>query len=76
MTEFRGSDAYIAKVDYSNPNLIYVGEAVPGTNPSDQLWRIRQVSVNAILQSVSVFWANGTNSFDKIWNNRVMYTYE
>jgi len=74
VTEFRVGDSYIANVDYSNPNGIYFGEAVPGSLTSDQVWRIRMVTISGM--SVTVLWANGTNSFDKIWDNRGQYSYE
>jgi len=63
------------QIDYSNPNQIYIGWAVPGTAITDQLWQIRLVQNAASVSGVTVLWADGDNKFDNVWNNRTMLNY-
>lgn len=53
----------------------YVGEASPGGQAASAVWRIKRIAEYANNLTVSV-WANNTDNFDKIWNNRTTYTYD
>lgn len=50
-------------------DVIYVGEAQPGTGPSEPLWRIKKVD------STSVEWADGDTLFNNVWDDRADLTY-
>ena len=70
------SEDYTGLIDYSGyPVATYFGEAVPGSNTSDQVWRIRLISNNSSSGVVTVLWADGNNNFDNIWDNRKLYVY-
>jgi len=66
---------YDKLVDEDVPNsYTYVGEAVPGTDKSDDIWRIKRILEFAD-GDLEILWANGTADFDKTWNDRATYTY-
>ena len=52
----------------------YVGEAVPGTNKSDGIWRIKRIKEFAD-GDLEIIWANNSADFDKIWDDRATYEY-
>jgi len=54
-------------------NYTYVGEAEPGTATSASTWRIKRVDEDGDV--TEIFWANGTDTFDKVWDNKATYTY-
>jgi len=63
------------KQDYSGGNNpIYIGEAVPGTSPATARWRIQKHTYSGT-DLVIVAWANGSKKFDKVWDDRTLYTY-
>lgn len=41
----------------------YVGEATPGADEGDAVWRIKRIT-NA---SNTILWADGNSAFDNIW---------
>lgn len=69
-----GETMYSKRVDFINDNLLYRGEAIPGSSTSSSVWRIRKIviSVDGDIQEV---WADGSSEFIKIWDNRLSYTY-
>lgn len=58
--------------DTSTPNATYIGQADPGTDVATALWRIKRVLEGT---GTSVNWADGTAAFDKVWDDRLTYTY-
>lgn len=70
-----GEEVALAKqVDFITDNEFYIGEANPGTLTSASSWRIKYVTI-AGDGDVSVVWADGNDSFDNIWDNRLTYSY-
>ena len=65
-----GSVKYDSRLD-NGATYMYVGEALPGSLDSDAVWRIKRY-VQATLQGD---WADGTEAFTKVWNDRATYTY-
>jgi hypothetical protein len=65
---------YSKRVDFITDSLLYRGEAVPGSAESAAVWRIRRITLG-IDNDVEEVWADGTDSFTKIWNNRAGYNY-
>lgn len=64
--------------DTTNPLYTYIGESIPGTPTSDPGWRIKRMT-NA---DTTILWAKlgsetiSSAEFNKIWDNRVSYTYQ
>lgn len=68
--------AYATRVDFDDVNnLIYKGEAVPGSDQADSVWRVRRLSFVGADEDVVEEWAGGTASFDKVWDDRLTLTY-
>ena len=56
-------------------NPIYVGEAFPGTGKAATGWRIKRITYDANDNATDVQWADGTSQLDKVWDDRLNYTY-
>jgi len=54
--------------------ITYVGEAAPGGQVAVAEWRIKRITeyANGYLE---IIWANDSEAFDKVWNDRATYTY-
>lgn len=60
----------------SGVEVLYLGEAEPGTSESAARWRIKKFTYDSGTNNVSqVDWASGTDNFDKVWDNRTSYVY-
>lgn len=66
---------YAKRTDFYNDDTIFKGEAEVGTLDSEALWRIHRLIISDVDGDVTEEWAEGTGTFDKIWNNRLDYTY-
>lgn len=53
-------------------SVTYVGESDPGTPAASSGWRIRKIDESS---GTVITWAAGNSNFDKIWDNRLTYTY-
>jgi len=51
----------------------YIGEAVPGSDTTEALWRIKRIE--QVGDDYNILWANGSADFDKIWDDRATFTY-
>ena len=58
--------------DTSTPSATYIGQADPGTDVATAGWRIKRILEGT---GTSVDWADGTAAFDKVWDDRLAYTY-
>jgi hypothetical protein len=58
--------------DVSTANVVYIGRAEIGSLTSDAVWQIRKIDITG---EISITWADGNDSFDKIWDNRTILTY-
>lgn len=56
----------------SNPDIVYVGEAMEGTSTSDALWRIQKIDDSS---GTLVTWADGNAAFDNVFDDRESLTY-
>lgn len=56
----------------STPNAVYIGQADPGTSVATAGWRIKQILESG---GTHINWANGNSGFNKVWNDRLTYTY-
>ena len=68
---------YSTRVDEETTNLIYVGEALPGSSETDPVWRIQKVVTtgSGAGSTAQIYWAGGTTDFTSIWANRLLLTY-
>jgi hypothetical protein len=66
---------YTVLTDQVTDDLMYVGEALPGSAKTDAAWRIKRVS-SASDGDTSIEWAQGTANFDKAWSDRTTLTYQ
>ena len=51
----------------------YVGEADPGSNRANPIWRIKRVY--EIGDDLEIIWADNSADFDKVWDDRTTYEY-
>lgn len=62
------------RLDETANNISYIGEAVPGANGNSPVWRIKRMTeLND--GDVIIEWAVGSAAFNKIWNDRLTYSY-
>lgn len=67
-------DAYTVKLEYSGNNPIYVGKAVPGSAVGSAVWQIQKLTYSGS-NVTDVQWANGSNGYTAVWDDRASYTY-
>jgi hypothetical protein len=61
------------RLDQVSDNLFYVGKALIGSVDSDSTWQIvRYTQTGTILKSE---YANGSEEFNRVWNDRTTLTY-
>jgi hypothetical protein len=56
-------------------NPIYLGEAIPGTAITDELWQIRKLTFDGQNNVTAIEFAEGSPGFNYIWSDRGDYTY-
>jgi hypothetical protein len=68
---------YTQKIDYdySNTYVVYQGWAATGSSTASPLWRICKLSYNSNNFVTDIQWANGSQSFTAIWDDRASYNY-
>ena len=65
---------YSKRTDFITDELLYRGEADPGTLETDSSWRIRKITI-ALDGDVTEEWADGNANFDNVWADRLALTY-
>lgn len=65
---------YAKRIDFISDNLIYKGEALPGSSESAPVWRIHKVTL-ATDSDVAETWADGVSTYTKVWDQRLTYNY-
>ena len=65
---------YATRIDFVDSTTMYKGEAAVGTADGDVAWRISKY-VFGTDSDVTVTWASGNDTFDKVWNNRASLSY-
>lgn len=58
----------------SNGMVIFQGWAVIGSGEADAVWLISKLNYSGFSFTDRV-WANGEDTFNKVWNDRVTYNY-
>jgi hypothetical protein len=59
--------------DSSDSTICYLGEADPGSDTSDAVWRIKRIVDTG--DSISVEWADGNGNFDNVYDDREGLSY-
>lgn len=67
-------DKLVFKTTSGGVDYTYVGEAAPGTSAASALWRIKRVA-DYPSGLTEIIWADDTDTFDKVWNDRETYSY-
>jgi hypothetical protein len=64
------------EVDYvGGTNPIYIGFAPPSTATAAASWQVRKLAFDVNNNVLSMLFASGTSTFDKVWDNRAGYGY-
>lgn len=69
----RETPVYAVRYDEISSSTAYRGEATAGATDSSALWRIQKIVI--VNDDVTITWAGGDVNFDKVWDNRLSYTY-
>ncbi len=70
------SDQLIARCAYDvNGNPEYLGDAPPGSGGEEAEWRIRKFLYDGNGRWTATLFANGNAGYDKVWDQRVSYSY-
>lgn len=56
-------------------NLKYVGKSQPGTNTFNPGWQIKVIDLTDTGGDIDILWANGSAEMNKVWDDRLSYTY-
>ena len=59
----------------SSGMVIYQGWAIVGSSESEAVWLISKLNYDGSGFFTERVWANGEDTFDKIWDNRATYNY-
>jgi hypothetical protein len=65
---------YKKLTDFVSETVFYQGFAAAGTATSASVWRIKRVTLFPD-GDVEELWANGSDGFSFIWDNRLSYSY-
>ena len=66
---------YTTRKDFVGENVIYTGEAAVGSTDSAAVWRIYKLEFINAEGDIKETWADATDEFTKVWNDRLSYTY-
>ena len=64
---------YAIRVDDASPTVTYVGEAAIKSSEAAPVWRIKKLETVGSVFSIT--WADGTMSFNNVWDNRAALSY-
>jgi hypothetical protein len=64
---------YDKLIDSAPPDFTYVGEAEPGSNKANPVWRIKRIYEDG--DDLEIIWSENSAEFDKVWNDRETYEY-
>ncbi len=66
----------ITKIAYDASNRAqYIGLADPGTSASDAQWQIKKITYDGNGNVTDIQFAQGVNTYSKVWDNRATYSY-
>ena len=66
---------FATRVDFIGDTRILKGQAQPGTLDAANAWRVQEITFVGSDEDVEIRWASGNSSFDKVWDDRLGFTY-
>ena len=66
---------FATRVDFIGDTRILKGQAQPGTVDATNAWRIQEITFVGSDEDVEIKWASGNSNFDKVWDDRLTFTY-
>ena len=66
---------FAKRIDFITDNELYKAEAAVGSLETDPVWRIKKITISPVDSDIVEVWASGTAAYDKVWANRLSYTY-
>ncbi len=66
---------YTTALSYVGENPIFVGDALPGSSKASSVWRIKKLTYDSDNNVTDIQWANGSNAFSFIWDDRASLSY-
>lgn len=63
---------YTTLIDAVSSTISYIGKANPGAATSTPSWQIQKIDTSS---GLVLEFASGNSTFDKIWDDRLTYTY-
>lgn len=64
------------ELDQASSTILYLGKALPGSNPANAVWQIQRFVFSGLGNSnVSKKYAEAVPSFSHVWNNRASLSY-
>lgn len=66
-------DNFTSLIDEVSSSVTYLGKAQIGSATSDSSWQIQKISVSGTVTTIA--WADGTDAFTNVWDDRASYTY-
>lgn len=72
--EALGTQGLAFVADYTSATTIYLGSAQVGSETSEAVWQIKEVTLSAT--GARIRYAGGVNTFTHIWDNRGALSYE
>ena len=60
--------------DFASASVLYVGEALPGTDQADSAWQIKRITFDGAGNPVKTEWA-GAGSQTNQWSQRSVLPY-
>lgn len=64
---------YDKLTDFVGSDVVYKGEAAPGTLEGATGWRISKITF--VGEDITEKWADGSADFNKTWDDRASYDY-
>lgn len=67
---------YTTAFDYDIANNpIYIGMAAQGSSKASAVWLVRNLTFDSNNNVTNILYANGSQAFNQIWNNRASLSY-
>lgn len=64
---------YAERIDWVGSTVCYKGQADPNTAESAASWRIQKIVFTG--DDVAKTWADGSDAFNQVWNDRLTLDY-
>lgn len=59
-------------IDEASATITYIGQAQDGSSIGDAVWSIQRIDTSS---GVAMEWADGSNAFNQVWDNRAALIY-